>query len=38
MTSLSIFAHELHEKLSNTRHVVLIAHKLPDGDAIGSLE
>jgi phosphoesterase RecJ-like protein len=38
MSSLSNFCTELHTKLLTLTHVVLIAHKTPDGDAFGSLE
>lgn len=38
MQSLSSFSHELTEKLSSLKHVALIAHRAPDGDAYGSLE
>lgn len=36
--SLSIFAQDLHGRLSSAKHIALIAHKAPDGDAYGSLE
>ena len=36
--TLTSFAQSLSEKLLNTRHVALIAHRAPDGDAYGSLE
>lgn len=38
MQSLSSFSTELNEKLSSSQHIALIAHKSPDGDALGSLE
>lgn len=38
MTHLSIFSHELDQKFRTLSRVALIAHKLPDGDALGSLE
>ncbi len=36
--SLKIFAADLHTQLLSLRHVTLIAHQVPDGDAFGSLE
>ncbi len=38
MSSLSSFCQELTTKLSFMKHVALIAHRAPDGDAYGSLE
>lgn len=38
MNTLSSFSHELHQKISSIKHVALIAHRAPDGDAYGSLE
>lgn len=38
MDTLSIFASELDQKLRSLKHVALIAHKSPDGDAYWSLE
>ena len=38
MQSLSSFSAYIHQKLQNIHHVALIAHKSPDGDALGSLE
>lgn len=38
MSSLSSFCQELTTKLSSMKHVALIAHRAPDGDAYGSLE
>lgn len=38
MNTLTTFTADLHQKLQNIKHVALIAHKAPDGDAYGSLE
>ncbi len=38
MSPLSTFATALHEKFQTLKHIALIAHKAPDGDAYGSLE
>lgn len=38
MQTLSDFSSDLRKKLQPLRHVALIAHKAPDGDAYGSLE
>jgi bifunctional oligoribonuclease and PAP phosphatase NrnA len=38
MTPLSTFAREFDQKLRTLSHIALIAHKCPDGDALGSLE
>ncbi len=38
MTPLQIFAEKLGAALQNYKHITLISHRHPDGDAFGSLE
>jgi bifunctional oligoribonuclease and PAP phosphatase NrnA len=35
--SFSLFCSDLHTKINSLKHVALIAHRSPDGDACGSL-
>jgi len=38
MTSLQIFADKLDASFHRSKHITLISHRHPDGDACGSLE
>ena len=38
MTPLQAFAQQLDTSFRQYKHITLIAHRHPDGDAVGSLE